>query len=114
LNHFKAIANILAASRLFDEEPKDGKVSESFDSVISFLKGTIPNEAEAVQEKLKLSDEAIKIMERIRTVEQVALRDSNASAMAEEWRDVANQYQAALGRRKLFVHFHTKLNQGVC
>jgi hypothetical protein len=41
--------------RLFDVEPK-GKVSESLDSVILFVKEFVPSEAENAQSKLKQLD----------------------------------------------------------
>jgi hypothetical protein len=66
--------------------------------VIRFLKEIVPNEAEDAKEKLKLSDEALKIMEHMSAGQQVALSGSDAAAVAEEWRDVAKQYQSAFER----------------
>jgi hypothetical protein len=74
-------------------------VSESFDSVILFLKEIVPKEAEEAREKLKLSDGALKIMERMRAGQQVALCGSDTAAIAKEWRNVAEQYQSALERK---------------
>jgi hypothetical protein len=97
----------------FDAEPKEEKVSESFDSVIRFLKEIVPNEARNAQTKLELSDKALAIMERMRAGQLVALSGLDAAAVAEEWRDVAKQYQSAL-ERTLCVYCYTKLLQGFC
>ena len=56
----------------------------------------VPNEAQNAQKKLKQSDETIRIMERMRASQRVTLRGSDAAAVAEEWRDIARQYQLAI------------------
>ena len=70
-------------------------MSESFDSVIIFLKEIVPNEAREAHDKLRLSDKALKIMEYMRAGQQVLVSGSDAAAIAEEWRYVAKQYQSA-------------------
>jgi hypothetical protein len=77
---------------LFDVEPKKGKVAESLDTVILFLKDVVPNEAENAQRKLKRLDRALEIMERMKAGQRLDLNDSDPAAVAKEWRDVAEQY----------------------
>jgi hypothetical protein len=105
------------SDRLFEAEPKKGKVSESLDSVILFLKEIVPNEARNAQKKLERFDEALDIIgleSKMSTGQRVTLYGSDPAAIAEEWRDVARQYQSALGQRKLCVYCYTKLTQVLC
>jgi hypothetical protein len=90
-----------------------GKVSESLDPVIQFLEGIVPNEVENAQTKLERLDTHLEIMERMNTG-RVNLYGSDPAAIAEEWRDVAEQYQSALERKKSCVIQNTKLLQGFC
>ena len=81
-----------------------GKESESLDSVILFLKEIVPNEAQNAQKKLERFgfDKALDIIGLERKVSagrRVTLYGSDPAAVAEEWRDVTEQYQSALGRK---------------
>jgi hypothetical protein len=78
-------------------------VSESLDSAILFLKEIVPNEAQNAQKKLEQFDEALDIIgleRKMSTGRRVTLYGSDPATVAEEWRDVAKQYQSALERRK--------------
>ena len=75
-------------------------MSESLDSVFRSLKKIVPNEAQDAQKKLERSDEAIKIMGRMRAGQRVTLCGSDAAAAAEEWRHVAEQYQSAIEQKE--------------
>ena len=72
------------------------KWSESLDPVILFLKDVVPNEAENAQRKLKRLDKALEMLERMKAGQRIPLGDSDPSAVAKEWRDVAKQYQSAI------------------
>jgi hypothetical protein len=101
------------SDRLFDAEDE----SETLDSVILFLKEIVPNEARNAQEKLEQFDEALSIIgleNKMSTGRRVTLYGSDLAAIAEEWRDVARQYQSVLERRNLCVYHYTKLTQGFC
>ncbi|KAI0273904.1 hypothetical protein BGY98DRAFT_936260 [Russula aff. rugulosa BPL654] len=70
----------------------------SLDTVILFLKKIVPREAQNAQEKLKEFNEALYIMgleRRMRAGGRVTLYGDPA-AVAEEWRDLAKQYQSML------------------
>ncbi|KAI0261191.1 hypothetical protein BGY98DRAFT_1104501 [Russula aff. rugulosa BPL654] len=76
-----------------DSEPKKGKVSESLDSAILFLKEIVPNEAQNAQKKLERFDEALDIIgleRKMSTGRRVTLYGSDPATVAEEWRDVAS------------------------
>jgi hypothetical protein len=77
-------------------EPKNGKESESLDSVILFLKGVVPNEVESAQRKLKRLDKVLELLERMKAGQRMAIGDSDPAAVAEEWRNVAEQYRMAV------------------
>jgi hypothetical protein len=82
--------------RLFDTEPQEGKVSESLESLILFLKKIVPREVQDAQEKLERFDEALDIMgleRHMRAGQRVILYGPDLAAVAEEWRDQAKQYQ---------------------
>ena len=89
-------------------------MSETLDSVITFLKGVVPNEAKKAQRKLERSDNALKIMERMRAGQSLTLCCSDAAAGAKEWRDVAEQYQSAIEQKKSCVFCYAKLLKGFC
>ena len=78
-------------------------MSDSLDSVILFLKEIVPNEAQNAQKKLERFDEAldtIGLERKMSTGRRVTPYGSDPATVAEEWRDVAKQYQSALERRK--------------
>jgi hypothetical protein len=87
------------SDRLFDAEPKEGEESESLDSVILFLREIVPMEAQTAYEKLERFDEALYIMgleSQMRAGRRVTLFGPDPAAVAEEWRDIAKQYQSVL------------------
>ena len=66
--------------------------------MILFLKNIVPREAQNAQEKLKEFNEALYIMgleRRMRAGGRVTVYGDPA-AVAEEWRDLAKQYQSML------------------
>jgi hypothetical protein len=78
-----------------------GRESESIEPVLRFLKDIVPKEAQTAQKSLARFDEALFVMgleERMKTGRRVALRgsDPDLSAVAEEWRKIAKQYQSML------------------
>jgi hypothetical protein len=105
------------SDRLFDAEPQEGKESESLDSVILFLREIVPNEAQNTQKKLERFDEALYIKELEYCMiagQRVTLHGPDSAAVAEEWRDLAKQYQSAAEQKKSCVYCYTKLPQGFC
>ena len=85
--------------RLCNAEPQDGKESESLDSLILFLRKIVPRQAQNAQKKLGRFDEALHILElesRMGAGRRVTLYGPDPAAVAEEWRDVAKQYQSVL------------------
>jgi len=91
----KAAAKIceMAAERHDRMQPKD------IESVLQFLKDTVPTEARNAHQALERFDEATYIMgleeQMIKTGRRVALRGPN-SAIAEEWNKVAKRYRSIL------------------
>jgi hypothetical protein len=86
-------------SQLSDAEVNEGKDSESIDSVLIFLKATVPKEAQKAQKSLARFDEALFVLgieARMKTGRRVVLRGPDLAAVAQEWREVADQYQSAL------------------
>ena len=82
-------------------------MADSLDSVILFLKEIVPNEARNAQKKLERFEEALDIIgleSEMSTGRRVTLYGSDPGAIAEEWREVARQYQTALERKKLCVY----------
>ncbi|KAI0299426.1 hypothetical protein B0F90DRAFT_1668714 [Multifurca ochricompacta] len=80
-------------------EIREGKESESIDSVLLFLKETVPREAQTAQKSLARFDEALVVMgleARMKTGRRVVLRGPDLAIVAEEWRKVAKQYQSML------------------
>ncbi|KAI0246119.1 hypothetical protein BJV78DRAFT_197135 [Lactifluus subvellereus] len=76
-----------------------GKESESIDSVLRFLKETVPKEAQKAHKSLARFDEALFVMgieARMKTGRRVVLRGPDMVAVAQEWRKVAKQYQSML------------------
>ena len=96
--------------RLFDAEPQEGKESESLDSVITFLKDVVSNEAKNAQKKLEQSDKALEIMERMRAGQWLTLSGSDAAAGAG-WRYVAEQYQSAIEQNESCVYSYTNYSK---
>jgi hypothetical protein len=116
---FKTIADIIATSAFPvsalreaapkfctpGPEPREGKESESLDSVIIFLKEIVPNEAQNAQKILERFDEALYIKgleSRMRAGQRVTLHGPDPAAVAKEWRDVAEKYQSAFERKRLY------------
>jgi hypothetical protein len=86
-------------NQLFDAEPQEGKESENLDSVILLLKEIVPMEAQTAQGKLERFDEALYVMgleSRMRAGRRLTLYGSDPAAVAEEWRNLAKQYQSVL------------------
>jgi hypothetical protein len=84
--------------QLCDTETR-GKESESIESVLQFLKDTVPKEAQKAQKSLARFDEALFVMgieARMKTGRRVVLRGPDMVAVAQEWRKVAKQYQSML------------------
>ena len=84
-----------------DAEIREGRESENIESVLLFLKDIVPKEAQTAQKSLARFDEALFVMgleARMKTGRRVALRgpNPNLSAVAEEWRKIAKQYQSML------------------
>jgi hypothetical protein len=76
-----------------------GKEPESIESVLLFLKDVVPKEAQKAQKSLARFDEALLVMgleARMKTGRRVALRGPNLTAIAQEWRKIAKQYQSML------------------
>ena len=83
-----------------DVEKCDGKGPEDTESVLLFLKETVPREARNAQQALARFDEALLIMglegHMIKTGRRVALSGPDSAAIAEEWIKVARQYRSML------------------
>jgi len=82
-------------------EIREGRESESIESVLLFLKDIVPKEAQTAQKSLARFDKALFVMgleARMKTGRRVALRgpNPNLSAVAQEWRKIAKQYQSML------------------
>jgi hypothetical protein len=80
-------------------EPKEPKEPWSLESVLLFLKKTVPKEARAAQRTLAQFDEALVFMglkEHMTTGRLLALTRPDSAAIAQEWRDVAKRYQSVL------------------
>ncbi|KAF8497561.1 hypothetical protein F5888DRAFT_297765 [Russula emetica] len=87
------------SDRLFDAEPQGGNERESLDSVIRFLKETVPMEAQTARETLERFDDALYVMgveRHMRAGRRVTLYGPDPAAVAKEWRDVAKQYRCCL------------------
>ena len=89
------------SSNFFRVEIREGRESESIESVLIFLKDVVPKEAQTAQKSLARFDEALFVMgleARMKTGRRVALRgpNPNLSAVAQEWRKLAKQYQSML------------------
>jgi hypothetical protein len=75
------------------------KESESIESVLRFLKETVPKEAQTAQKRLARFDEALVVMgleARMKTGRRVALQGHDSAAIAQEWANIAKQYQSML------------------
>jgi len=75
------------------------KEPQSIESVLLFLKKTIPKEAREAQRTLAQFDEALAFMEleeHLTTSRLLALSRPDSAAIAQEWRDVARRYQSVL------------------
>jgi hypothetical protein len=75
------------------------KESEGIESVLRFLKETVPKEAQTAQKRLARFDEALVVMgleARMKTGRRVALRGHDSAAIAQEWANIAKQYQSML------------------
>ena len=83
-----------------DVEKHDGKEPDDIESVLLFLKETVPREAQNAQRALERFDEALPIMgleERmIKTGRRVALSGLDSATIVEEWIKVAKHYRSML------------------
>jgi len=80
-------------------ETREGKESENVESVLLFLKETVPKEAQTAQKRLARFDEALFVMgleARMKTGRRVTLRGPDPATVAQEWSNVAKQYQSML------------------
>jgi len=83
-------------------EARKGKESENIESVLLFLKETVPKGAQTAQERLARFDEALFVMgleARMKTGRRVTLRGPDPATVAQEWSNVAKQYQSMLPAR---------------
>jgi hypothetical protein len=82
-----------------DVETKEGKESENVESVLLFLKETVPKEAQTAKKRLARFDEALFVMgleARMKTGRRVTLHGPDPATVAQEWSDIAKQYQSML------------------
>ncbi|KAI9513449.1 hypothetical protein F5148DRAFT_1278821 [Russula earlei] len=96
---FSGYAALERKCSTLDADVHEGKESESIESVLQFLKETVPKEAHTAQKRLARFDEALFVMgleARMKTGRRVALRGPDPAAVAQEWSDVAKQYQSML------------------
>ena len=82
--------------------------SESLNSVILFVKEIVPNEAQNAQKKRERFDDPLDIIglkRKMSAGQRVTLYGSDPATVAEEWRDVAKQYQLTLenGNNRAFI-----------
>jgi len=96
-----ASALSLAAAELCQmaDESLEAREAQSIESVLLFLKNTVPKEARAAQESLARFDAALLLMtleENMTRGRLLAFSRPDSAAIAQEWRDVANRYQSAL------------------
>jgi hypothetical protein len=78
---------------------EDKKSKNTIKTVLQFLKETVPKEAQTAQKKLARFDEALVVKgleARMKTGRRVALRGPDLAAVAQEWSEVAKQYQSML------------------
>ena len=67
--------------------------------MILFLREIVPREAQTAHESLERFDDALDIMgleSRMRAGRRLTLYGPDPAAVANEWRDVAKQYQSVL------------------
>ena len=86
-------------STFSDVEQLKPKDPEKLESVLRFLKNTVPKEAREAQQTLALSDAALVSMgleEHMTTGRLLALPRLDSAAIAQEWRDVAERYLSEL------------------
>jgi len=91
----------VAAAKLCEiaTEQLEAKEPQSIESVLLFLKKTIPKEAREAQRTLSEFDAALVLMqveEHMKTSRLLALSHPDSAAIAQEWRDVARRYQSVL------------------
>jgi len=80
-------------------ETREGKESENVESVLLFLKETVPKEAQTAKKRLARFDEALFVMgleARMKTGRRVTLHGPDPATVAQEWSDIAKQYQSML------------------
>jgi len=95
------VSTLWRAAAALPSEPHEGKESKSIESVLQFLKKTVPKEAETAQKRLERFDKAVLVMGldvHMKTGRRVGIRGSNPAAVAGEWRDAAKQYQSELSK----------------
>jgi len=91
----------MAATKLCEiaTEQLEANEPQSIESVLLFLKKTIPKEAREAQRTLSEFDAALVLMgleERMTTSRRLALSRPDSAAIAQEWRDVARRYQSMM------------------
>jgi hypothetical protein len=88
-----------AAAEFCRADLENGAANLRLDSVILFLKRVVPKEVQNAREQLKEFNEALLIMgleSHMRAGGRVTLYGPGLAAVAEEWRDLAKQYQSML------------------
>ena len=84
---------------LTDPESLEAKEPQTIESVLLFLKRTVPKEAQEVKETLGQFDAALVFMgieEHMTTGRLLAFSRPDSAAIAQEWRDVAIRYQSVV------------------
>lgn len=79
------------------------KDAQSIESVLRFLKETVPNEAHQAKRALARFDAALVRMgieEHMRSSRFLSFSRPDAAAIAQEWRVVAQRYQSVLPDNK--------------
>jgi len=80
-------------------ESLEAKEALSTESVLLFLKNTVPKETRAAQESLARFDATLLLMKLEKNMTRgrlLAFSRPGSAAIAQEWRDVANRYQSVL------------------
>ena len=82
-----------------DAESLEAKEPQTIESVLLFLKETVPREAREAQRTLAQFDAALVFMgleEHMTTGRLLAFSRPDLTDIAQEWRDVAKRYESAL------------------
>ena len=84
---------------LTDPESLEANEPQTIESVLLFLKKTVPKEAQEAQRTLARFDAELVFMgmeEHMTTGRLLAFSRPDSAAIAREWRNVAKRYQSAL------------------